>query len=288
MMTKIAVVVVCVAAAVLAKPQSPTDQSFQFAMDTDQFLYAPLNLDFSCVGRDYGYYADVNNNCQVWPKATLLLNNTFTRRVFVHVAGLPHLLAHRGRLRRRHWDRPLVLHLRQRHRLRPTDPHLQLRAGLHPLRPGWVSLQHRRIRKDPRLLNLATAATEKTQAISQQNAINQSVSVCSSERRRRRISGTTKEKEENVSFPLYFSLTISSSFQDPRPSREQDSSVKYFLSSIDQIATTTSKKRIWMNMKDRQTNLFWTCFPPPLPFYPTLYPMNPYPTLPYPNLQPLP
>ena len=39
--------------------------SFRFAQDADQNLYAPLDLGFSCEGREYGYYADVANSCQV-------------------------------------------------------------------------------------------------------------------------------------------------------------------------------------------------------------------------------
>ncbi len=55
------------AALVSSMPQdrSPNDQSYLFAMDTDLFLYSPLSLSFTCEGREYGYYADVANNCQV-------------------------------------------------------------------------------------------------------------------------------------------------------------------------------------------------------------------------------
>ena len=50
----------------LALPQSPTDQSYQFAADAETLLFTPLSLSFSCEGREYGYYADVDNNCQVF------------------------------------------------------------------------------------------------------------------------------------------------------------------------------------------------------------------------------
>jgi hypothetical protein len=45
--------------------RSPTDQSYLFAADAETFLLQPLKLSFSCDGREYGYYADVDNNCQV-------------------------------------------------------------------------------------------------------------------------------------------------------------------------------------------------------------------------------
>lgn len=68
MLAKVSIVLAACVAGYLAMPQdkSPNDQSFQFAMDTDQFLYQQLDLSFSCQGREYGYYADVANNCQVF------------------------------------------------------------------------------------------------------------------------------------------------------------------------------------------------------------------------------
>lgn len=68
MLSKTLIVLFACAAGYLAMPQnaSPNDQSFQFAMDTDLFLSSPLDLSFSCDGRQYGYYADVSNNCQVF------------------------------------------------------------------------------------------------------------------------------------------------------------------------------------------------------------------------------
>ena len=45
---------------------------YEFANEAESLLIAPLVKSFSCDGRDYGYYADVANNCQVfhicWPK----------------------------------------------------------------------------------------------------------------------------------------------------------------------------------------------------------------------------
>ena len=48
-----------------AQDRSPTNQAYLFAADAETFLYEPLKTTFSCQGRDYGYYADVDNNCQV-------------------------------------------------------------------------------------------------------------------------------------------------------------------------------------------------------------------------------
>ena len=54
---------------------SVTSQDFggyEFAAEAESLLIQPLVKSFSCEGRDYGYYADVANNCQVfhicWPK----------------------------------------------------------------------------------------------------------------------------------------------------------------------------------------------------------------------------
>ena len=44
---------------------SPTNQAYLFAADAESLLYSNLVASFSCQGRDYGYYADVPNNCQV-------------------------------------------------------------------------------------------------------------------------------------------------------------------------------------------------------------------------------
>ena len=44
---------------------SPTNQAYLFAADAETFLYQDLKTTFSCQGRDYGYYADADNNCQV-------------------------------------------------------------------------------------------------------------------------------------------------------------------------------------------------------------------------------
>ena len=44
---------------------SPNNQAFLFAADAEQLLSQPLVTSFSCQNRDYGYYADVDNNCEV-------------------------------------------------------------------------------------------------------------------------------------------------------------------------------------------------------------------------------
>ena len=41
-------------------------QGYEFAADAESLLQEPLKREFSCEGRDYGYYADVANNCQVF------------------------------------------------------------------------------------------------------------------------------------------------------------------------------------------------------------------------------
>jgi len=70
----------CLFAGYLASPQAkpPTDQSYLFAADAESLLYTPLSLSFSCEGREYGYYADVDNNCQVFHICLPLLDETET------------------------------------------------------------------------------------------------------------------------------------------------------------------------------------------------------------------
>lgn len=63
---------------ILLASQSSTEQNngggYQFAADVESLLIGPLVKDFSCQGRNYGYYADVSNNCQIfhicWPVET--------------------------------------------------------------------------------------------------------------------------------------------------------------------------------------------------------------------------
>ena len=47
------------------------NEGYFFSADAESLLKAPLVQDFTCDGREYGYYADVANNCQVfhlcWP-----------------------------------------------------------------------------------------------------------------------------------------------------------------------------------------------------------------------------
>ena len=56
---------------------SPTNQAYLFAADAESLLYSNLVASFSCQGRDYGYYADVPNNCQVRNKQGL--SSTFSK-----------------------------------------------------------------------------------------------------------------------------------------------------------------------------------------------------------------
>ena len=55
--------------AMMASPQ--VVGGYEFPADAESYLDAPLDTSFSCEGQEYGYYADVNNNCQVfhvcWP-----------------------------------------------------------------------------------------------------------------------------------------------------------------------------------------------------------------------------
>ncbi|CAL4121673.1 unnamed protein product [Meganyctiphanes norvegica] len=40
--------------------------AYQFAADSETILSAPLQSNFDCAGRAYGYYADMDNNCEVF------------------------------------------------------------------------------------------------------------------------------------------------------------------------------------------------------------------------------
>ncbi|XP_059083440.1 U-scoloptoxin(01)-Cw1a-like [Tigriopus californicus] len=64
MFKSIVIVLSACIAGYLALPQE--SQSFQFPDQAETLLYTPLSLFFSCEGRDYGYYADTDNNCQVF------------------------------------------------------------------------------------------------------------------------------------------------------------------------------------------------------------------------------
>ncbi|XP_040572558.1 uncharacterized protein [Lepeophtheirus salmonis] len=44
--------------------QSPT--AYELPTDAEAILAAPLSTSFTCDGQPYGYYADVDNNCQVF------------------------------------------------------------------------------------------------------------------------------------------------------------------------------------------------------------------------------
>lgn len=39
---------------------------WEFPILTEEYLSAPLQTSFTCDGRSYGYYADVDNNCEVY------------------------------------------------------------------------------------------------------------------------------------------------------------------------------------------------------------------------------
>jgi len=51
------------------QPQSPsaaTALAYSFPADAETLLKTDLKTSFKCEGKDYGYYADVDNNCQVF------------------------------------------------------------------------------------------------------------------------------------------------------------------------------------------------------------------------------
>jgi len=48
-------------------PQSPANAlAYTFPADAETLLKSQLQSNFKCEGKDYGYYADVDNNCQVF------------------------------------------------------------------------------------------------------------------------------------------------------------------------------------------------------------------------------
>ncbi|QQP49854.1 Putative cuticle protein [Caligus rogercresseyi] len=44
----------------------PTDQAYLLPNDAESILFNPISTSFSCEGQQYGYYADVDNNCQIF------------------------------------------------------------------------------------------------------------------------------------------------------------------------------------------------------------------------------
>ena len=56
----------CFALLLLLLSVSFTDSAFELPSGADEILKDPLNKDFSCDDRPYGYYADTNNNCQLF------------------------------------------------------------------------------------------------------------------------------------------------------------------------------------------------------------------------------
>lgn len=51
---------------VMGQERSPNDQAYLLPMDAELILSAPIAETFSCDGRPYGYYADVDNNCELY------------------------------------------------------------------------------------------------------------------------------------------------------------------------------------------------------------------------------
>ena len=48
---------------IYSAPQSP---AYTFPSEAESLLKSQLKTSFSCEGKAYGYYADVDNNCQVF------------------------------------------------------------------------------------------------------------------------------------------------------------------------------------------------------------------------------
>jgi hypothetical protein len=54
-------------ALVMSAPQSPANAlAYSFPADAETLLKSPLKTGFKCDGQAYGYYADVENACQVF------------------------------------------------------------------------------------------------------------------------------------------------------------------------------------------------------------------------------
>jgi len=51
-------------ASVMAAPQ--VVGGYEFPAEVDSYLNGPLDTSFTCEGKDYNYYADVANNCQIF------------------------------------------------------------------------------------------------------------------------------------------------------------------------------------------------------------------------------
>lgn len=40
--------------------------AYVLADGSDTVIASPVQEEFSCLGRDYGYFADISNNCQIY------------------------------------------------------------------------------------------------------------------------------------------------------------------------------------------------------------------------------
>lgn len=56
---------------VMVSGQSGVSRGYEFPADAELYLSQPVDTSFTCEGLEYGYYADTNNNCQIfhvcWP-----------------------------------------------------------------------------------------------------------------------------------------------------------------------------------------------------------------------------
>ena len=64
-MTRLASFAVLAASMFLAVSSAP-QSGYQFAADSETYLSNPVSEGFSCEGQAYGYYADVDNNCEIF------------------------------------------------------------------------------------------------------------------------------------------------------------------------------------------------------------------------------
>jgi len=61
-----AAVVAAVFTSVMAAPQPQVVGGYEFPAETEFLLSNTLDTSFTCEGKDYNYYADPANNCQVF------------------------------------------------------------------------------------------------------------------------------------------------------------------------------------------------------------------------------
>ena len=71
------------------------DEVASLPAGSDAVLSSPYVDSFSCEGQAYGYFADVENNCEV--RGELEVDCVLTENYISYPPGLPHLLSSHGR-----------------------------------------------------------------------------------------------------------------------------------------------------------------------------------------------